>query len=459
MRRSSRFWAETRTGRVSGPKMKENKKIQIPSAIRAFAVLILVVSAAVCLFSACRERENPADVTQTGTSALSEVAGEDTGTADPEPDYGFTPPGGYEFYRKLQLGNRLAAYVFRSEDRSAAAELALRYIGELADEGWETVDERVLSRYTFLCLKKDEDALHISVDRTSRTVRVIKDRFENSVYSISDSASGPNEATLIQLDNDHSKSEVGMGYVICLKDGRFVIIDGGHSYDSDAGLIFKTLTSHSGGGKPVIAMWIVSHPHADHSGAFRRFAELYGKDVTLQALCVNGAVAYTPYNGEKAYSAAPYAAYFEGARVLTPQTGDMMTVGGVSFEFLYTFTDYYPSVPTCMNNTSLVLRASAGLSAIFLGDIQTEAGAFLASMYGDHLKSDMVQFAHHGYRNGASAEVYTFVSADIGLWPSSSSLYESLKDTAPAGRAAKAMKKVYVSDEGGCELSLEKKEE
>ncbi len=438
--------------------MKDHKRIRILSVIRAFAVLILIASAAVCLFSACRERETKADVTQTDSCALSETPGEDTGTVASEPDYGFTPPGGYEFYRKLQLGNRLAAYVFRSEDRSAAAELARRYLTELADEGWETVDERVLSRYTFLCLKKEDDALHISVDRTSRTVRVIKDRFENSVYSISDSSGGPKEATLIQLDNDHSKSEVGMGYVICLKDGRFVIIDGGHSYDSDAALIRETLMSHSGGGKPVIAMWIVTHPHADHSGAFRRFAELYGNDVTLQTLCVNDAVAYTPYNGEKAYSAAPYAAYFEGARVLTPQTGDMITVGGVSFEFLYTFTDYYPSVPTCMNNTSLVLRASAGLSAIFLGDIQTEAGAFLASMYADHLRSDIVQFAHHGYRNGASAEVYTFISADTGLWPSSSSLYESLKDTAPAGRAAQAMKKVYVSDEGGCELSLEKAE-
>ncbi|MBO4322596.1 MAG: MBL fold metallo-hydrolase [Clostridia bacterium] len=422
------------------------------------AVLFLIVTAlSVLLLYSCGKRGGEEELSlQPDTAEDVSGTAEETSSDGERRDYGFTAPEGYEFYCEIMLGSPAKGYVFKSLSRELADRYVEEYLSVLAGEGWRTVDRREAARYLFVCLTDGEDALHLSFDRTARRLRVIKDKASRSVYSLEDSLTGEREATLIQLDNDHTNSDVGMGYVICLKDGRYVLIDGGHSCDSEAELIWETLASHSGGEKPVIAMWIVSHPHADHAGAFRRFAELHGKDVKLQALCVNDAVAYVPYNGEKAYSAASYAAFFDGARTVSPQTGDLITVGGVTFEFLYTFTDYYPSLPACLNNTSLVVRASAGLSAIFLGDIQTEAGNFLASMYGDHLKSDILQFAHHGYRNGASAEVYSFIGADIGLWPSSSSLYESLKDTAPAGKTASGMKKVVLSDLGSFELSLEK---
>ena len=41
----------------------------------------------------------------------------------------------------------------------------------------------------------------------------------------------------------------------------------------------------------------------------------------------------------------------------------------------------------------------------------------LVYMFGDYLKSDMMQLAHHGY-NGATTQIYQVINPAVGLWPS-----------------------------------------
>ncbi len=340
-----------------------------------------------------------------------------------------------------------------SRDKLLAA--AEEYLSSLSADGWTLLDSRESGRLTFYCLSKDYTALHITVDKTAKTLRVVTDSAKRNVYSIDDKTRYTGTAELIQLANDHSTSDVGMGYVILLRDGTFAVIDGGHDCDADADLIWSVLKEKSRAEKPKISLWILSHAHGDHTGAFVRFASKYADKTELGALCANDARVFTPVNNEKQRTGNDALKKFTGALRLAPQTGDRITVGGVEFEFLYTCADYYPATPGCLNDTAMVFRVSAEKSALFLTDIQTDAAAFLAGMYGERLKSDIVQLAHHGYANGASDSVYGFVSADVCLWPSSSSLYENYKNKGPAAAAAKSAKQVYLAAGGNVSIPLD----
>ncbi len=391
------------------------------------------------------------------TSEESDAIGTPDDTEAPEkPDYGYPAPEGYSFYCSVAMRDGASANVFKSDVRDKARQLAEEYFASLEASGWEQISRREIGRFVFTTVYSGTDALHLTFDATARTLRVVRDAQKQSVFSINDTSEySANKASVIQLANDHTNSDVGMGYIVCLRDGSFAVIDGGHDCNADADLIYRTLTEKAGAERPRISLWIITHTHSDHAGAFFRFTEKYSDSVTLGALLTAEAVDFSPVNNEKQKNADALAASYSGARLLHPQTGNMITVGGVTFEFLYTFTDHYPQIPSCLNNTSMVLRIAAEKSFLVLGDIQTEAGTLLAGMYGNYLKSDIVQFAHHGYRNGASSDVYSFAAADYGFWPSSSSLRRKYAGDGPAGKAAEAMTRVCVAADGSAELPLE----
>ncbi|MFA6948983.1 MAG: MBL fold metallo-hydrolase, partial [Eubacteriales bacterium] len=69
-----------------------------------------------------------------------------------------------------------------------------------------------------------------------------------------------------------------------------------------------------------------------------------------------------------------------------------------------------------VNNSSIVIKMTlGGKTVMFLGDLGVEAGEKLLGMYGEKLKSDYCQMAHHG-QNGVTREVYAAVAPECCLW-------------------------------------------
>ena len=60
-----------------------------------------------------------------------------------------------------------------------------------------------------------------------------------------------------------------------------------------------------------------------------------------------------------------------------------------------------------------------GKSTMLLGDAYNDVAPFLTNTFGSHLKSDMVQLAHHGIWASA-AVLYDNIQAEVLLWPSNS---------------------------------------
>ena len=216
----------------------------------------------------------------------------------------------------------------------------------------------------------------------------------------------------------------GMGYVIQLADGSFIIQDGG--YASRANELWNTLVELNGGKENiVIRAWILTHGHDDHYPCFSAFGNNYGSKVTLETVMIS------PLSDEDAKTLPNLnkniltdIQKFEGAKLLYVHTGMVFNYCNVKLEILYTADELWIAEPTrdeCLeeimnyNNSSIISRIKTDdYSAIFLGDASEEAALRLVLYYGKYLKSDMCQVAHHGVEDFPLI-AYRFINASI-LW-------------------------------------------
>ena len=85
-------------------------------------------------------------------------------------------------------------------------------------------------------------------------------------------------------------------------------------------------------------------------------------------------------------------------------------------DMLYTHEDLAPAVMSVTNSSSLIYTVTlGGQRIVFLNDAHDDASTIVYRMYGNTLKSDIVQVAHHGY-NGGNTQMYLKIAADTALW-------------------------------------------
>ncbi len=251
----------------------------------------------------------------------------------------------------------------------------------------------------------------------------------------------------VKLDAEVEKS-VGTGYVIMLEDASFIVIDGGArgdvNKDGEADNIFNILSSlhaeYATGAAIHIRAWVNSHAHSDHTAAFYRFAEKYGKGQGGISVNLDYVIASYP-SKTMSYNTAeggdtPYESVKNGLlksfktepKIIEPRTGQRLYFPGLVIEVLFTNEDLNPQGIVTGNDASTLLRFTltpttkkgpqkdAAVSFMWTGDMYRYGGQWACAMYGDYLKSDMVALGHHG---GPSIEeqFYDFVDADILWWP------------------------------------------
>lgn len=113
-----------------------------------------------------------------------------------------------------------------------------------------------------------------------------------------------------------------------------------------------------------------------------------------------------------------------GIRNIKPYAGMKWSVRNVELEVLFTQADLYPKKLTLYNDSSMAFRMTvAGQTMLWLGDIQTNASDVICAMYGENLKSDMVQVSHHG-GNGATEQLYTLIRPTVAFWPCDRANYQ-----------------------------------
>jgi len=214
-----------------------------------------------------------------------------------------------------------------------------------------------------------------------------------------------------------------MCYFIKLSDGSFIVVDGG--YTSDLGDAYDTLVKLNGSKDGIrIRAWIITHSHADHYEMFDTFSIKYAKRVTLDTVMLSPLRTVGVYGQDKYLNGnAQIAAKRFGAEICYVYTGMSFVFGDVTLEILATPEHIYKtSDPQDFNESSVVFRIRNDKgSMIFLADCGSYVCDWLVDTYGEALKSDMVQLAHHGCET-ATVEVYKMIAASTLFCPSSESL-------------------------------------
>lgn len=226
--------------------------------------------------------------------------------------------------------------------------------------------------------------------------------------------------TVTQLNNR------GLGYVIQLENGEFIIVDGGVKGEDGQTCLYDLLKEKSLNEKPKIALWILTHSHKDHIGLATEFVQNYAELVDVQAF------AYQFPNCDKVQVAMESVAVMKeeieifeknvqtfcpNADVYTLHTGQSYFYAGVEIEILYSLDDTYPYPYASFNDTSAAFRMmfKNGKTVMFLGDCMNENCKRLDSRYGDYLKSDVLQVSHHGLIGGDKG-LYQRIDPAICFW-------------------------------------------
>ncbi|MHB1153171.1 MAG: ComEC/Rec2 family competence protein [Eubacteriales bacterium] len=252
------------------------------------------------------------------------------------------------------------------------------------------------------------------------------------------------DSLLTGMEGETSVAAEGMGFIIRLCDGSFVIIDGGMGDPDhiDSNKLFNILKSQSPEGteKPVIAAWLFTHLHGDHVGVFNCFSIDFHDKVVIESFYYN-----FPKEEEVAASDSPYmldnsiyrfnqfkkcmSEYYSEVSNIKVHTGDKFYVRNAVFEVLSTLEDLYPKsiLDGGMNESTVMYKMTLGeQTTLWTGDIASIATDFAVRHFGDYLRSDMLQMAHHGM-NG-SVEFYSIANPNYSFLPTWDGGYESFKN-------------------------------
>ncbi len=255
----------------------------------------------------------------------------------------------------------------------------------------------------------------------------------------------PAAVTLYQLAPE--KNSLMQSYVIKTSNGKLIVIDGGIDGEGKDRPPYMpaALRAIMGVGEDEyfeVEAWFLSHAHKDHMYELSKMLKEYSEDSNYKINNIYfdfpefGSDSYPAQNGDmdisqireniNRYGEVIGAQVKEGSTYYDDLNGSAINAEavseGLSFEIDGVKVDvlqtWDPADGTSnLNDTSLVLRAWIGeQSVLFLNDLGSIGGRRLLATYGDGLKSDIVQMAHHG-QAGVTKEVYDAIDADVHLWP------------------------------------------
>lgn len=251
--------------------------------------------------------------------------------------------------------------------------------------------------------------------------------------------------TLYQLAPE--QNSLMQSYVIKTSNGKLIVIDGGidgEGKDRDPYMpaALRAIAGVGEGEYFEVEAWFLSHAHKDHMYELSKMLSEYSAESNYK---INNIYFDFPEFGSEEYPTAnadveiaqikenlnkygevigaqvkegsTYYDDLNGAVINTESVaaGLSFEIDGVKIDVLQTWSgeDGYSNI----NDTSIVLRMTIGeQTVLFLNDLGSNGGRRLLATYGDALKSDIVQMAHHG-QAGVNKNVYDAIDADVHLWP------------------------------------------
>ncbi len=327
------------------------------------------------------------------------------------------------------------------------------------EDGYELYSYNVLNDNHFATYTKGKKLAHIYwIECESElNVAISNNCGEAMPPKTPEVTTGEHKTSVTQIQ---SPDYNGMGYVIQLADGSFILYDGG--YTDRAEEMWNTLVALNGGEENiVIRAWVITHSHIDHYQCFSEFSNKYADKVTLERLIISPT--HKDDTDGDTYLLTEVKndiVKFDGAKILYAHTGMTLRFCNVKLEILFAPEELYISDSRWGsglanlidgNSSSMVSRVyTDDYSAIFLGDATNHVANKMLIYYGDYLKSDMCQAAHHGFESFPLIG-YRHIKASIMWYPTTQVCYdyngaEDVGDIREAVRNSKYTEEIIVHD-------------
>lgn len=323
---------------------------------------------------------------------------------------------------------RLSGVYISNEDRNqmaykdATLEEYTAYNDKLKSAGYTVYSENQIGENRYATYVNDTTEIHLMWYPSLENFRIVfapKGYLPATTVPQYDKLG---DCTLTQIGRyGASRSAAGESYVVQLEDGSFVVIDGGPYDERDVENLLQYMNDNkpASHAKPKVT-WMITHLHNDHTALAVNFLNRKYNDIELVALCYNfpDTDIYLKDSGCAAVSdVSGVLKKYPNAEKYVFHSGQTMKLPGCEIEFLYTQEDHWPNNFSTANDTSAVWRMKfEGGDFLVLGDSESTPCKQITTIYGDYLRSDILQLSHHGL-NGATLEIYQAIDPKICFWP------------------------------------------
>lgn len=349
---------------------------------------------------------------------------------------------------------------------NATEEIFKEYIKKYS--AYKCVSEVYDSGNCFATFDVDKDLINVSFSKGDNCLRIIHNKNTEPAPILSEKVEVTKvcEPMIIMhglgwTQSGYSTNQNGLCLIIRLSDGRFIVVDGGFNREKDADDLYKLLTDNTPDGmETVIAAWFITHAHGDHHATFASEFTKYRSKVKVENVIFNPpslALNQNPDNEGSGWSGVISVIPAYRARHIRPHVGDRYYIGDAVIDMLYTVDYQYPKAFTYYNTSSLIFSVKiAGQRIMITGDGANTSFDKIVAMYGENLKCDIVQVAHHGYGTGVSANAstgvmqgYRYMSPSLVLWPIGKSGYNSVQNAVynVAIKTLPSVKKIIVAED------------
>ena len=311
------------------------------------------------------------------------------------------------------------------------------YANKLIATGFTKYDENKINNCQFMTLINKDTFVSMSYMASEKKIKVVSEPLgalypravDNNYTSIG------MQSLFTGMKNQNRPIYSGMGFVIRLDDGSFIIIDGGggdrNHIDSNNLLNILKEQSPKGTTKPVISAWIFTHCHDDHIGVFNAFSDDFHDQVEIKQIYYSFPLdkdirKASSFMFDDDYYSYPnfksiIKAYYSNADIIRPHSGERYYIKNAVIEMLFTYDDHFPNSFEYggignLNTTSLIFTITIGGQKMMItGDAETAGMNIVTKNFGNYIKSDFLQLAHHG-QNGTES-FYSTVNPKYVLMP------------------------------------------
>lgn len=340
------------------------------------------------------------------------------------------------------------------------------YIAAMDGAGYTRFSNRQMGDNLSAIYTSEDKIIHAFYTAATREARVaIEDAYDMTIFTEQPYKKICEPAvSLIGLENYGKDAEtgvynqIGLSMVFRLEDGRFIVVDGGGYSNKTPTLLTNALNQLAVDKKNItVAAWILTHAHGDHTGAFVKGTESGAyKKIKVQNIIHHFStldqyqgIDEGPDEGRATQCRNMFKKEYKKVNVIKAHAGQVIRAGGMEVEMLYTYANLEPSRLEFHNTTSLVFRVTAQDNTVMvLGDASNRASNHLTKIYGEYLKSDIVQLSHHGYTGGTVA-LYEDIDAEVVLWPTGVASIDGRDDTRQNreynAKAVSLAKEIYIA--------------